>query len=112
MDMPSRIRRRIPLRWAERLGIPDRAIVTEENSRTTFENASETKRLLGPASILLVSSASHLPRAVMLFGKQAFASRQSRAIFRCKTVLKKAGAGLILSIFFPMTGRSSIRRAL
>ena len=59
-------------RWALRLGVPDHAIVTEENSRTTFENASETKRLLGPASILLVSSASHLPRAVTLFGKQGF----------------------------------------
>lgn len=59
-------------RWAQRLGVPDRAIVTEENSRTTFENASETKRLLGPASILLVSSASHLPRAVTSFGKQGF----------------------------------------
>jgi len=59
-------------RWAERLGVPDRAIVTEENSRTTFENATETKRLLGPASILLVSSASHLPRAVTLFEKQGF----------------------------------------
>src|SRR5262249_56052160 len=35
-------------RWAQRLGVPDRAIVTEENSRTNFENASETKRLLGP----------------------------------------------------------------
>lgn len=59
-------------RWAQRLGIPDRAIVTEEHSRTTFENASETKRLLGAASILLVSSASHLPRAAALFTKQGF----------------------------------------
>jgi uncharacterized SAM-binding protein YcdF (DUF218 family) len=59
-------------RWAERLGIPAHAIMTEENSRTTYENATETKRLLGSASILLVSSASHLPRAVALFTKQGF----------------------------------------
>jgi uncharacterized SAM-binding protein YcdF (DUF218 family) len=31
-----------------------------------------TKRLLGPASILLVSSASHLPRAIPVFTKQGF----------------------------------------
>lgn len=59
-------------RWAQRLGIPDHAIVTEEASRTTYENATETKRLLGSASILLVSSASHLPRAAAMFTKQGF----------------------------------------
>jgi len=59
-------------RWAHRLGVPDHAIVTEEGARTTYENATGTKRLLGPASILLVSSASHLPRATALFAKQGF----------------------------------------
>ncbi|HEY3474449.1 MAG TPA: YdcF family protein, partial [Anaerolineales bacterium] len=59
-------------RWAERLGVPAAAILTEEQSRTTYENATETKRLLGSASILLVTSASHLPRAAALFSKQGF----------------------------------------
>ncbi len=59
-------------RWAERLGVPREAILIEELSRTTYENATETKRLLGPASILLVTSASHLPRATALFRKQGF----------------------------------------
>jgi uncharacterized SAM-binding protein YcdF (DUF218 family) len=59
-------------RWARRLGVPEQAILTEEDSRTTYENASATKRLLGPASILLVTSASHLPRAAALFAKQGF----------------------------------------
>lgn len=59
-------------RWAERLGVPSEAILTEDLSRTTYENATETKRLLGPASILLVTSASHLPRATALFSKQGF----------------------------------------
>ena len=59
-------------RWAKRLGVSDGAILTEEESRTTYENATGTKRLLGPASILLVSSASHLPRAAALFAKQGF----------------------------------------
>ena len=59
-------------RWAERLGVPKEAILTEDGSRTTYENATETKRLLGPVSILLVTSASHLPRATALFLKQGF----------------------------------------
>ena len=59
-------------RWAERLGVSKDAIVGEDQSRTTYENATETRRLLGPASILLVTSASHLPRATALFSKQGF----------------------------------------
>lgn len=59
-------------RWAHRLGVPDDAILTEETARTTYENATGTKRIIGPTSILLVSSASHLPRATALFSKQGF----------------------------------------
>ena len=59
-------------RWAERLGVSKDAIVGEDQSRTTYENATETKRLLGAASIVLVTSASHLPRATALFTKQGF----------------------------------------
>jgi len=59
-------------RWAHRLGVPDIAIVTEEEARTTYENAIGTRRLLGRVPILLVSSASHLPRATALFSKQGF----------------------------------------
>ena len=59
-------------RWAVRLGIPESATMIDTESRNTYENATGTKRLLGPASILLVSSASHLPRAVPVFTKQGF----------------------------------------
>lgn len=59
-------------RWAMRLGVPEQAILIEDQARTTYENATGTKRLLGPASILLVSSASHLARATALFRKQGF----------------------------------------
>ncbi|MBM4123252.1 MAG: YdcF family protein [Nitrospira sp.] len=57
---------------ALRLGVPDEAILIENHSRNTYENAVETKRLLGKASILLVTSASHIPRASALFRKQGF----------------------------------------
>ena len=59
-------------RWAIRLGVPQFATMIDTEARNTYENATGTKRLLGPASILLVSSASHLPRAVPVFTKQGF----------------------------------------
>ena len=59
-------------RWAVRLGVPESATMIDTEARNTYENATGTKRLLGPASILLVSSAIHLPRAVPVFTKQGF----------------------------------------
>jgi uncharacterized SAM-binding protein YcdF (DUF218 family) len=59
-------------RFAIRLGVPEQAIVLEEQARSTYENAVGTKRVLGQGSILLVTSASHMPRAVALFRKQGF----------------------------------------
>jgi uncharacterized SAM-binding protein YcdF (DUF218 family) len=59
-------------RWAVRLGVPESATKIDTEARNTYENAAGSKRLLGPASILLVSSASHLPRAVPVFTKQGF----------------------------------------
>ncbi|TKB88537.1 MAG: YdcF family protein [Nitrospira sp.] len=59
-------------RWAIRLGVPESATRIDTEARNTYENATGTRRLIGPASILLVSSASHLPRAVPLFTKQGF----------------------------------------
>ncbi len=57
-------------RLAVRLGVPEQAIVLEDRSRNTYEEAIETERILGEASILLVTSASHIPRALGLFHKQ------------------------------------------
>lgn len=58
--------------FAVRLGVPADAILVEERSRNTYENALESKRMLGDASILLVTSAVHIPRALGLFRKQGF----------------------------------------
>lgn len=59
-------------RWALRLGVPESAILVEEQSRTTYENAVQSKAVLGSGHILLVTAAYHLPRAVGLFEKQGF----------------------------------------
>lgn len=58
--------------WTVRLGVPESATKIDTEARNTCENATGTKRLIGSASILLVSSASHLPRAVPVFTKQGF----------------------------------------
>jgi len=57
-------------RLALRLGVPEAAITVEDRSRTTYENAVETKRIMGNGSILMVTSALHIPRALGLFHKQ------------------------------------------
>jgi uncharacterized SAM-binding protein YcdF (DUF218 family) len=56
-------------RWAMRLGVPEDAISIEDQSRNTYENAVHTQRMLGNASVLLVSSADHMFRATALFKK-------------------------------------------
>jgi uncharacterized SAM-binding protein YcdF (DUF218 family) len=57
-------------RFAIRMGISPEAILTETRSRTTHENAVEIKRLLNDQSLLLVTSTSHMPRAMAHFQAQ------------------------------------------
>lgn len=51
-------------------GVPASAIITEERSQTTYQNATDTKRLLAPLgihSLILVTSPYHQRRADMTF---------------------------------------------
>ena len=57
-------------RMLESLGVPAAAVVAEDASRNTHENAEITGRTLGERGvhrILLVTSAAHMPRAAALF---------------------------------------------
>lgn len=57
----------------ERLGVPESALMLEESSRDTQDNAVNTARLArqaGIRDILLVTSSLHMPRAVALFERQ------------------------------------------
>ncbi|KQY52459.1 YdcF family protein [Lysobacter sp. Root494] len=59
----------------QRLGVPASVLVLEERSRNTEDNAINTARLahpLGVRRILLVTSALHMPRAMLLFERQGF----------------------------------------
>jgi uncharacterized SAM-binding protein YcdF (DUF218 family) len=59
----------------ERFGIAPERIVLENESRTTDENARFTRELLAPKPgerWLLVTSASHMPRAIGVFRKAGF----------------------------------------
>ena len=54
-------------------GVPESAIVQETNSRNTYENAVYVQEILasrGIRRILLVTSAMHMPRALLIFRHQ------------------------------------------
>src|SRR5262245_1351236 len=48
------------------LGVPDDRIIMEGRSLNTIENMRETRALVGPAQVALVTSAYHMPRALRL----------------------------------------------
>lgn len=54
-------------RVAETLGIPRSDIITLDSARDTEEEAAAVKQAIGDAPFLLVTSASHLPRAMIFF---------------------------------------------
>ncbi len=59
--------------FLQRLQIPAENLVLEERSRSTFENAVETAKLLKSReiqSVVLVTEAIHLPRAIRCFEAQ------------------------------------------
>ena len=64
----NRIAREFLLRW----GVPKNDIIGEENSRDTFESALESRKPLarhGWKRYLLVTSAMHMPRSMLVFSQ-------------------------------------------
>ncbi|NIY47115.1 envelope biogenesis factor ElyC [Cedecea colo] len=54
-------------RVAESLGVPRSAIITLDSPKDTEEEAAAVAKTIGKQPFLLVTSASHLPRAVIFF---------------------------------------------
>lgn len=54
-------------RVAESLGVPRSEIITLDSPKDTEEEAAAVKKAIGDAPFLLVTSASHLPRAMIFF---------------------------------------------
>lgn len=54
-------------RVAESLGVPRSKIITLDRPKDTEEEAAAVKQAIGDAPFLLVTSASHLPRAMIFF---------------------------------------------
>jgi len=54
-------------RVAETLGVPRSEILTLDTARDTEEEAAAVKQAIGDVPFLLVTSASHLPRAMIFF---------------------------------------------
>ena len=72
----------IMARVAEAQGVPASAVVVEPNAENTIENACYSTRIMkqhGWRSAEMVTSASHLPRAGMIFNKLPIAWRAHAA---------------------------------
>jgi uncharacterized SAM-binding protein YcdF (DUF218 family) len=63
-------------KYLRKIHIPDSVMITESNSKNTYENAVFTKKLLDSLNIkgnfLLVTSAYHMRRALAVFKKAGF----------------------------------------
>ena len=57
-------------RVAESLGVPRSSIITLDSPKDTEEEAAAVKQAIGDAPFLLVTSASHLPRAMIFFQQE------------------------------------------
>jgi uncharacterized SAM-binding protein YcdF (DUF218 family) len=90
--------------WAVRLGVPSDAVLIDDQARTTYENALGTKQVLGGAnSIVLVTSAYHLPRATALFKKQGFEVTPSPCGYHARHHLTDELHDLSVFDFLPST---------
>jgi uncharacterized SAM-binding protein YcdF (DUF218 family) len=93
---------------AREYGIPRTALILEEYSRNTYENALGAQRVLAPFNVrrlLLVTSASHMPRAMAVFSQLPYeivpASTDVRVVnesFNILNIIPKTSALLLSSI--------------
>lgn len=83
---------------ANSMGIPRERILLETQSTTTYENCVEVQKILGDKPFILVTSASHLPRAIAVFEKLGVSPIPAPADFRAirSTPFSHASKGTML----------------
>lgn len=83
------------------LGIPPEKIYTDTSSRNTLENAVYTKKIIDsfkiPGPHLLISSAMHLPRAKLVFGKVGITAD----LYSCDFVSKRVSNNFLEDYLLP-----------
>jgi len=84
---------------ALQLGVRDEEIILERDSKDTKDQARLVKEIVGEASFLLVTSASHMPRSLALFEKVGLSPRPAPAGF-----MSKAGQGWSPGAYWPSSG--------
>lgn len=84
---------------AESLGVDRADILIEAESKDTHDEAVLLKPILGRDDFVMVTSASHMPRAVALFRGQGLEPTPAPTDYQSK----KAGRSLTPGFFFPST---------
>lgn len=89
------------------MGMEESKIFVEEKSRNTWENARYTEERYGPETLILVTSAYHMPRSVYSF------SRRGMEVIPAPTDYKLDRTGLSLRSFIPsLSSMENCRTAL
>lgn len=95
--------------WLKELGVPDGKLTVEKASRDTRENADLTMKLCGEKGykrIILVTSAYHMPRSVLLFAKSGASDLVPFPVAR------RSGGPLYVRDWLPGSGVVEARLAL
>jgi len=67
------------------MGVPARSIRVEAGSRDTWENAQFTKALAGSGPFIVVTSAWHMPRAMLAFARAGATAVAAPTAYRSKS---------------------------
>ena len=76
IEFPNKKERKYVKKYMQSIHFPDSALIIENESKNTYENAVFTKKILDSLHIkgpfLLVTSAYHMPRAIAVFKKAGY----------------------------------------
>jgi len=98
----------------EMMGVPTDAIVQEPDSLNTYQNAVNVKKILDEKSlkkVLLVTSALHMPRSLLIFQRQEIAAIAAPTDFLVsdpEMEIPNSSLGAIVLNLLPDSGRLEI----